>query len=317
MATQTQSGKAFEYALITEAETVLSAIVQVNLIQDSAYHNAKNCYSLFNVTNQHRYLVAANAAIKHLLQLEPRLTAPTGPNDVVQLQLMPDSAGTAGDVRDVLFSRPLHNWQIGISAKNNHKAVKHSRLSDNIDFGWSWVGINCSTDYFSAIAPIFTELRTLRAQATKWRQLTTKHASYYKPVLDAFKNELLNLNNNNSSLVPPRLVGYLIGNNDFYKVIKRPRAVEMLGFNINGTLNKNAGSVRPAIRVPQLRLPQTIVQLDYKTGSRDTLELICDQGWQISFRIHNAETLVVPSLKFDINLIGHPQTIYSNHIITS
>ena len=31
-----------------------------------------------------------------------------------------------------------------------------------------------------------------------------------------------------------------------------------------------------------------------------------DNGWQFSFRIHNASTFVEPSLKFDIQLIGIP-----------
>ncbi|MDR2122992.1 MAG: HaeIII family restriction endonuclease [Flavobacteriaceae bacterium] len=31
-------------------------------------------------------------------------------------------------------------------------------------------------------------------------------------------------------------------------------------------------------------------------------------------RIHNASTKVEPSLKFDINLIGQPQSLYSHHL---
>ncbi len=39
-----------------------------------------------------------------------------------------------------------------------------------------------------------------------------------------------------------------------------------------------------------------------------------DQGWQLSFRIHNASTMVEPSLKFDINIIGLPRVISRNAI---
>ena len=31
-----------------------------------------------------------------------------------------------------------------------------------------------------------------------------------------------------------------------------------------------------------------------------------NNGWQLSFRIHNAKTDVEPSLKFDIQFIGMP-----------
>ena len=34
-----------------------------------------------------------------------------------------------------------------------------------------------------------------------------------------------------------------------------------------------------------------------------------DGGWQFSFRIHNAETYVVPTLKFDIQIVGMPTAI--------
>jgi hypothetical protein len=39
-----------------------------------------------------------------------------------------------------LAIRVLQKWEIGVSAKNNHNAVKHSRLSSDIDFG-KWLNI--------------------------------------------------------------------------------------------------------------------------------------------------------------------------------
>lgn len=56
-------------------------------------------------------------------------------------------------------------------------------------------------------------------------------------------------------------------------------------------------------------LPTTIYNLDYKRGSKNTLELVMDNGWQISFRIHNALSRLEPSLKFDIQLIDIPQSV--------
>ena len=34
-----------------------------------------------------------------------------------------------------------------------------------------------------------------------------------------------------------------------------------------------------------------------------------NNGWQLSFRIHNASTKVEPSLKFDVQFIGMPVSI--------
>lgn len=41
----------------------------------------------------------------------------------------------------------------------------------------------------------------------------------------------------------------------------------------------------------------------------NTVELYMDGGWQFTFRIHNAETYVIPSLKFDIQIVGMPTAI--------
>lgn len=37
--------------------------------------------------------------------------------------------------------------------------------------------------------------------------------------------------------------------------------------------------------------------------------MVMDNGWQISFRIHNALSRLEPSLKFDIQLIDIPQSV--------
>ena len=47
--------------------------------------------------------------------------------------------------------------------------------------------------------------------------------------------------------------------------------------------------------------------------SQTTIHIVCDQGWEISARIHSARTRVETSLKFDINLIGVPPNLYSQH----
>ena len=46
--------------------------------------------------------------------------------------------------------------------------------------------------------------------------------------------------------------------------------------------------------------------------SNSTIIVTCDNGWSLSFRIHNASTKVENSLKFDIQLIGIPSSLYVN-----
>ncbi|MDB5226293.1 MAG: restriction endonuclease [Bacteroidota bacterium] len=306
------AGKAFEYALINEATIILSENFQINLITDTSYKSAEASFNLYNDIERKKYQLAASIAISHIIRLEPKLTYNISTSDILQLQLMPDAAGQAGDVRDILFIRSNQNWEIGISAKNNHKALKHSRLSNIKDFGKDWVGVKCRSDYFSQINPIFRELQYLKGKNELWKNVTNKHTLIYMPVLNAFKEELLFINKNNP-YIPEALVSYLLGKHDFYKVIKGKKRVEILGFNINGTLNRTIKN-KPLNEVQRLKLPTEIIRFEYKPNSRTTLLLVCNEGWQISFRLHSAETAVVASLKFDSKLIGHPESLYSHHI---
>ena len=50
----------------------------------------------------------------------------------------------------------------------------------------------------------------------------------------------------------------------------------------------------------QVRLPKQ----GLKGKSKTTAEIIFDNGWHLSFRIHNAESRIIPSLKFDVQIVG-------------
>ena len=63
------------------------------------------------------------------------------------------------------------------------------------------------------------------------------------------------------------------------------------------------------MEIPIASLPTRIVSLDFVPNKANTVELYMDGGWQFSFRIHNAEKKVVPSLKFDSQIVGMPTTI--------
>lgn len=123
----------------------------------------------------------------------------------------------------------------------------------------------------------------------------------------------INRQNKMDSKIPKKMVEYLLGEFDFYKVISMDarRTTQIQAFNIHGTLNQSSKSAKPAIEIPITNLPTRIVSLEFKPSSKNTVELYMDNGWQFSFRIHNASTLVETSLKFDIQIIGMPTTIIS------
>jgi hypothetical protein len=316
MASQTINGKAFEYALLFEFYERLKTITSVSISENEPFQNAIGCFDSFIEEEQDTFRITASAAINFLIDIEPRLSNGISKEDILVLEIVSDLTGQTGDVRDVLIIRSLQKWEIGISAKNNHRAVKHSRLSLNIDFGEKWLGVPCSQNYFDEIKPIFDMLTDLKAKdkSTKWTSIESMHQVVYIPILNAFRKELLRLDKENPSIVAENLVQYLIGNEDFYKVIKGNKKVEIQAYNLNGTLNLPFESVKPKAKIPKLKLPSRLIEIVYQDNSTTTLLVSLNEGWQISFRIHNASSTIEPSLKFDINLVSAPHTLFTNHI---
>jgi len=318
VSTQTINGKAFEYALLNEFLERLKVVTSVTVIENEPFKTALKCFLSFDEKEQSHYKLVASFAVNFLLDIEPRLANGINENDVLQLEIVADKAGQTGDVRDVLAIRSIQKWEIGISAKNNHRAVKHSRLSNDIDFGQKWLGIPCSVNYFEEIKPVFSNLAKLRtaSKATqKWDTLGDYHTSVYVPVLDAFRNELLRLDKENPGIVAERLVEYLIGNQDFYKVIKGKNKVEIQAYNLHGTLNLPFENIKPKAKIQRLKFPNRLIEVVYQDNSQTTLLVTLNEGWQISFRIHNASSRIEPSLKFDdINLVSAPHSLFSNQL---
>lgn len=216
------------------------------------------------------------------------------------------------DVRDILIIRRGIEWEIGLSIKHNHFAVKHSRLSKKLDFGNKWYGVDCSQQYWEDIEPIFKYLDLEKQKGSRWSDLPNKDDDVYVPLLNAFKKELERQNNLDKD-IPKNIVEYLIGEFDFYKVIgiDSKQTTRVQCYNLRGTLNTQGNKKKRNIKLSISVLSTRIVSLEFKPGSKNTLELYLDGGWQFSFRIHNASTKVETSLKFDIQIIGMPSTIIS------
>ena len=317
MATQTKNGKAFEYAILKEFEEKLQKVTNLSVINNDALQTAKKHFDSFESKIQSELLLYASFAVNFLIDIEPRLSNGIDDNDILELEILTDDKGQAGDVRDVIVIRSLQKWEIGISAKNNHKAVKHSRLSSKIDFGKKWLGIKCSQEYFDKIKPIFDHLDKLRNESNKtrrWESLGDYHRTIYIPILEAFKEELWRIYKTNPVFVASRFVEYLIGTKDFYKVIKTKNSIEIEAYNIHGTLNLDFKNVKPKFKTPQIALPDKIIDIRFKENSDTTLIIELNYGWTLSFRIHNASSKIEPSLKFDINLLQTPKTIFTNKL---
>lgn len=304
-------GRAYEFSYLISLYEEISKVRSVKIETNSSYYAAERAWNTLSESEKTMYKMSSLTGVNTLFELEP-LILDDG-KDELELKIQSDDNGEKGDVRDVLIIRRGIEWEIGLSVKHNHFAVKHSRLSKKIDFGKKWYGISCSDQYWLDIKPIFDYLDEEKKKGTKWRDLLSKEDDVYVPLLNAFKEELERQNLLFNKEIPRLMVEYLLGEFDFYKVIgiDNKEITRIQSFNLRGTLNKQGKNRKRNIELPISSLPTRIVILDYKPGSKNTLELYLDGGWQFSFRIHNASTKVEPSLKFDIQIIGMPVTIIS------
>jgi hypothetical protein len=311
MPSQSSIGKSFEYAVLRALKDELGTAKFVAVRDDSSYRTAMANFEDLPPPVRSEFLRAAKPAVEMLLRLEPRVSNGLSSSDKLSLAIQSDQLGGEGDVRDIVISRPSLNWEIGISSKHQHEAVKHPRLSSAIDFGKKWLDSSCSKEYFAEVEVVFKELAKLKRQNVKWSELQEKSERFYMPILHSFKNELNRISSLDKKATAENLAKFLIGKQDFYKVMKLDGITSVQVFNFCGTLNKAMGRVSSPLKLQRLKLPTRIIELEFRSTESDetTLYLVCDEGWQISFRIHSASTMVEPSLKFDVKLIGKPNSL--------
>lgn len=303
-------GRAYEYITLLTLHNEISKYRKARILQNSSLEAARVAWDNTGKIMQNLLRISAESFIPTIFELEPLILEDDG--DVVELLIQKDQNGEEGDVRDILIVRSGIEWEIGLSMKHNHFAVKHSRLSHTLDFGEKWYGVPCSECYWQSVLPIFDYLQKQKSKRKAWYELADKSERIYVPLLNAFMQELRNAYVKHKEL-PQKMVEYLLGEYDFYKVVSvdNHRTTKIITFNLHGTLNKGGKKNRASFIIPRVLLPSRIVSIDFKPGSNNTLELYMDGGWQFSFRIHNASTMVEPSLKFDIQIIGMPTTIIS------
>lgn len=302
-------GRAFEYACIIELKDRIADTRPV-IVDEESVMAARRAWKTLSETARSIYLRGADAFIDTLFSAEPLILECDGEDDVVVLSINKDSDAEGGDVRDIVITRNAIRWDIGLSMKHNHFAAKHSRLSSTIDFGAKWYGSPCDDSYWGIVKPIFARLKTLKGDKVAWHDMPDKEDSVYKPIVEAFINEL-NRAYKADKTIPARLISYLLGIRDFYKVvaIDNKQITEFQSFNLRGELNKNGRKNKPTLIIPKADLPTEIITLRFKPDSKSTAELYLNNGWSLSFRIHNASTIVEPSLKFDIQFLGVPANI--------
>ena len=301
-------GRAYEFAWINTLLEALDSLRKTEIVYNSSYDANKKAWNTISKEKRVLYTNSANAAVNTILELEPLMEENS--DDTLLLEFQKDESGVSGDVRDIVIRRDNIEWEIGLSIKTNHDAVKHSRLSHVLDFGNEWYGVPCSDKYWDDIAPVFDFLKQEKNKKTKWNNLTDKEGDVYVPLLQAFLDEVSKVYREDPSIAV-KMFEYLVGIKDYHKIVSREDKKMTLihTFNLHGTLNKPSEVKVSVFEVLQSELPTEILSMRFKKNSRTTVEIYMDNGWAFSFRIHSASTLVQPSLKFDVQFISTPVSV--------
>ncbi|GAA9230393.1 hypothetical protein HpHA214_08390 [Helicobacter pylori] len=302
-------GRAYEYAWCLALEQKLSVFKKVIVDKQNGFNACYRAYESLEKSLQERYLESAKQGVLLLLDCEPLLSEVIGSSqNEITLSLQKDKLGEIGDIRDILIY--FDRFCIGLSIKHNHDAVKHSRLSKDLDFGEKWLGVRVSQNYKDTIKPLFERLENAKKEGMLWRDFPNKEQEIYAPLLQAFKKEVLRIDENEKNKVPQKMVEYLLGKYDFYKAIllEREQKTKLEAYHFNNTLNRSVKN-KPKRIIPLSKLPTRMIYFDFKPKSFNTLELVLNEGWSFSLRIHNASSRVEPSLKFDIKLLSIPESV--------
>ncbi|MBC6406583.1 MAG: HaeIII family restriction endonuclease [Rhodobacteraceae bacterium] len=284
MARQVANGHAYEYAIASAFRERLGC----GIAKSAQLARAKDAYTKRKADFQRRIDSSAHGVCAFLVGVDQRLS------QARVLTLQPSASGKEGDARDIVMD--CNGDEVGLSAKHNHGAMKHPRLSGKIDFGKQWGGCAVSRQYWHAVRPIFADLEKKASQGVLFRQIKDKPATIYLPVLNAFEDELRRLCRIHGQGFIKGFFRYLIGRHDFYKVTcyshRRQSAIESI--NMNGTLPWGT----------KWRVPENIQSIARQQESQSTLLVTFEGGWQIKFRLHSASSRVEPSLKFDVGFLG-------------
>lgn len=342
------SGKAFEYATLIEIYRELTLngwdTDSLKIIKDKNYKNVENAYQIIRGSDEdlddnaqletirletmtNDYNRAARVAAVYLRNVEPILSS--SENLYGFLRVMPDNAGTKGDVRDInleIYSEPesLDSiTSIGISCKNNHEAVKHPRITEDPDFAKVWTNgqFSCSNSFIKNINEIFKKIDTYAKQYQRWADVEDKMDTIYYPIIKLFVEEIkrLGIADENSTLeeqanakeFTQAFFEYMFGIQDFYKIIKEDhsRSTKVYPYNMHGLLMSSYNGIKNTRAVQTITMPEEIVEVRIKPKSKTTIEIYFDQ-WIISMRLHNADSKISKtSLKFDVQIKAQPRKV--------
>lgn len=199
-------------------------------------------------------------------------------DDLLQIDRLPDSSSRRGDVTDIRISTSF--LQINLSVKHNHKALKHQRPSATAQHCGFIKGSKEDVDFRIEYKNIMQAFLVRAQGCSKFSDLDRVITlnDLYVPVCNLVTNFINQncLHQVNAS----HLFSFLVGNNDFYKLIFKEKEQALL--------------IEEFSRLP---LPSNV----NAQHNQNYIYLDFSNNWKVSMRLHTASSRIhsSPSLKFD------------------
>ena len=259
----------------------------------------KSAYADLDPGLQEVFSKDAVSLLGHVLQLEG---IPQGERGW-SARFLDDSCAREGDVRDIVISKG--DREVGISCKSNHKAFKNSRISpkSSLRVAWRLSPLSASDlRYVRELGRLFDDLES--QPFDRWSDLSARRKQVFcDACISAFHKEIRHLvHEEGESKISRGLVRYFLGSKGYYKCVVSERGSFLQAF----CFGRSA--------VARISLPRRLVALDFPPGRHGVLHIHFDRGFSFSLRLHNASSNYERSLKFDIQALALPQSLYTHHL---
>ncbi len=115
-------GRAYEFIYLQSLYEAIRELRSVKILNNSSFTAAKRAWNTLSAIEKRIYTQSAKSTIQTIFALEPNIVEKD--DDELNLFIQADKKGQVADVRDIIIERTNILWQIGLSIKHNHMAVK-------------------------------------------------------------------------------------------------------------------------------------------------------------------------------------------------
>lgn len=294
MSKQQNNGRGLEYSF----GLAISKALSIKVAGDSAGLRSA-AYEGLDADTRALFDSDAAALLEHVLSIEGIAKGDLG----WKARFLDDSCARDGDVRDIVLS--FGKREVGISCKSNHRAFKHSRISPESAFTHAW-GLasvtRSSTSYRDDLRRLFDGVE--KAGPESWSDLEPSlKQRFYDDCIRAFERELSRLfRTKDGPKVCLAILRYFLGKYGCYKCVVSRSGSFVQAYSFGRS------------PVPRISFPRRLIAVHFPPGRHGVLHLYFDRGFSFSLRLHNASRRYERSLKFDIQALGLPQSLYSHHL---